>query len=137
MLRIVTRNTENEGWMQRRFSDLLQIILDERDVFCLDETELQGDIVLLKIRNYYNQYGLIDCDAAPSDNIEDFVPMMEAKLQYITAYEFDENDYSLYKLQPGSLKAHYISNGYLPMRLGPPDKAAYEKYRKLAAMIYG
>jgi hypothetical protein len=92
---------------------------------------------LLKIRNYYNQYGLIDCDAAPSDNIEDFVPIMEAKLQYITAYELNENDYSLYKLPPGNLKTHYISHGYLPMRLGPHDSATYEKYRRLAAHIYG
>lgn len=137
MLRIVTRNTDNEGWLQRRFDDLLQILIDERDVFDFSETELQGDIVLLKIKRYYNEYGLVDNDAAPSDNIFDFVQIMEAKLQYITAYEFDENDYSLYKLQPGNLKAHYISHGYLPMRLGPHDSAAYEKYRKLSEYIYG
>ena len=138
MLHVVTQKSDRcAEWLEKSFTDLLSAIRDEGDVFDLSAAELHGDIVLLKIKNYYHEYGLIDNDAAVSDNVDEFVQIMQTKLKYITAFEYAENDYSLYKLPTGRLKNHYIENGFLPMRLGPPDKAAYEKYRKLAEYIYG
>lgn len=137
MLHVVTQKSDRcAEWLEKSFTDLLSAIRDEGDVFDLSAAELHGDIVLLKIKNYYDEYGLIDNDASPSDNVEEFVQIMQAKLKYITAYENEENDYSLYKLPTGRLKDYYISHGYLPMRLGGHDAAAAEKYRQLAAKIY-